>query len=259
MKRPRRSAVTVAALSTLAVLVGCEAPPELASPGGRWTCPAAWVASSRGGCGPAALLCASGGEAAPGVCASIGDAGTVTTPLGATLRAVHRLPDGGFAGAWVEAGDPSGPPSEGWTPEAPARCTAGASGACSASGGDVTLDDVLIRGVSPSARRLGVGVFVGEGARFEGHRVAVDRVAGARLLQRRRLAAHRPRGDCRSARRGRRDEPENTPPRDDARRGAHGRQRARRRGAERRPADGELDRGADDLRVIGSVLVLGGA
>lgn len=90
------------------VLVACEdATAPAAAPSATWSCPAGWVPSSLGGCGPAAVLCASDGGAAPDACVSV--------PAGAPLVA---LPDGGIAGRWREPDAPGGAPAATWRPAA---------------------------------------------------------------------------------------------------------------------------------------------
>lgn len=107
------------ALLFVAALVGCaEETPE--GPTGRWPCPAGWVATEYGGCGPAVLLCGQGGGAAPGVCERADGTRPVVfaLPDGGAVRGFRRLPDGGLGGAWPEPGAPDGPPHETWAPDA---------------------------------------------------------------------------------------------------------------------------------------------
>ncbi len=84
-----------------------DAAPAAAAPSATWPCPAGWVPSSLGGCGPAAVLCAPDGGAAPDACESV--------PAGAPLVA---LPDGGIAGRWREPDAPGGAPAATWSPVA---------------------------------------------------------------------------------------------------------------------------------------------
>lgn len=83
----------------------------------RWECPADWVPAVSGGCGPAVLLCAPDGGAAPGACEGHDPARSrpVDDDAGATFR---LLPDGAIGGAWPEPGDPDGPPAANWRPDA---------------------------------------------------------------------------------------------------------------------------------------------
>ncbi len=81
----RRAAPLLAA----SLLVACDDPAAPAAPRvARWPCPEGWVAGPRGGCGPASLLC----DPLRGACPS--------------------------ARAWREPGDPDGPPTPNWRPEA---------------------------------------------------------------------------------------------------------------------------------------------
>ncbi len=109
-------------------LVACEdAPPDEATPVARWTCPEGWVESAHGGCGPAVILCASGGGAAPHACDGVDLFRPTTIPLadGGVVQGFHRLRDGGIGGAWPELGAPGGPPGEAWLPDAITRCIEG--------------------------------------------------------------------------------------------------------------------------------------
>lgn len=101
------------------MLAGC-ADETTAVPTGRWPCPTGWVTTEYGGCGPALLLCDPDGGAAPGVCerADGTPPARFALPDGGTVRGFRRLPDGGLGGAWPEPGDPEGPPSETWAPDA---------------------------------------------------------------------------------------------------------------------------------------------
>ncbi len=100
-------------------LSGCDSsvvtPTDTAA---RWTCPAEWVASARGGCGPAVALCAPGGGAAAGACASIDLTRSHPVGDGGTGESFRRGADGEIAGAWRAPGEPGGPPSSTWTPDA---------------------------------------------------------------------------------------------------------------------------------------------
>ncbi len=83
----------------------------------RWSCPETWVPYARGGCGPAVVLCAPGGEAAEGACAG----SDVTRPVstmdadGTIGTRLYRLADGRIGGAWPEG--MGGPPDALWMPE----------------------------------------------------------------------------------------------------------------------------------------------
>lgn len=80
-----------------------------------------WVRSRSGGSGPAVLLCAPDGGAAPGACEGF-DTDDRRPVCGAEGgHTFHRLPDGGIGGGWLEAGDPDGPPEESWRPVTGAR------------------------------------------------------------------------------------------------------------------------------------------
>ncbi len=79
-------------------------------------CPAAWVAAARGGCGPAVVLCAPGGGAAPGACASVDL--SRSHPVGDGGESFRLGPDGDIAGGWRWPGEPGGPPAPDWTPDA---------------------------------------------------------------------------------------------------------------------------------------------
>lgn len=107
MTAPRRVSRPPLAGCALALVTSCVDPPAPAAPPPTWTCPAAWVASSLGGCGPAAVLCARDGGAASDACAE--------TPPDATF--VTR-PDGALGGRWREPDDPGGAPSSSWRPNA---------------------------------------------------------------------------------------------------------------------------------------------
>lgn len=96
---------------------GVEAPDVVARPSGRWACPVGWVAGEHGGCGPAVLLCAAGGGAAPHACDGVDLArpAVIALPDGGTARGFYRLPDGGIGGEWPQ---PDGPPDGRWAPDA---------------------------------------------------------------------------------------------------------------------------------------------
>lgn len=103
------------------VLAGCAdevatTPPTTSD--GRWTCPVGWVAAAVGGCGPAVLLCGTGGAAA-GACAGVdlSRSPSIALPDGGTVLGFRRLPDGGLGGGWPEPGDPDGPPDVDWVPD----------------------------------------------------------------------------------------------------------------------------------------------
>lgn len=133
----RNRSVLAGALLAVASLVGCDdgAPAE-----GRttrtWACPAGWVASERGGCGPAVLLCASGGGAAAGACDRVDPAhpDPITLPDGGSVAGFRRLPDGGIGGAWPEPDDPMGPGisacPEAWTRRDDGTCDPGLRADC---------------------------------------------------------------------------------------------------------------------------------
>jgi hypothetical protein len=110
-----RSPALVSRLSALLALVlvvgACDGT-------ARWQCPAEWVAHARGGCGPAVLLCAPGGGAAPGACDGIDLSRSHAVPDGdgGTTASFYRLPDGALGGGWHAPGDLAGPPDEAWTP-----------------------------------------------------------------------------------------------------------------------------------------------
>lgn len=125
---PRRAAPTPPRGRSLGLLcaagLACgdatDAPP--APP--RWACPEAWVAYARGGCGPAAVLCAPGGDAALGACARW-----------------RPTPD-----AWPPREPTCAPGAWPCFDTAPARCPEGAaalpSGGCTATGNDACGNDV---------------------------------------------------------------------------------------------------------------------
>lgn len=144
----------VLATSLLVALSGCDegaasTPPP--APSGRWDCPATWVAAARGGCGPAVLLCAPDGGAAPRACEDVDLSRAPSVPAadGGVTRGFFRLPDGAIAGGWAEPGDPEGPPPEDWSPEGvPADDWAPDAGIAACAAGwrrlpDGTCDPVL--------------------------------------------------------------------------------------------------------------------
>jgi hypothetical protein len=96
------------ALNALAALSCSQDPSQQ-----RWTCPAGWVPSDRGGRGPAALLCAPSGGAAPGACE-----GHPSTPpvFTASDAVVHRgfacATDGTIVGGFPSLSDEEIPPSD---------------------------------------------------------------------------------------------------------------------------------------------------
>lgn len=107
MARRRRNPLPLMAFCAL-VPAACEdAAAPAAAPSATWPCPAAWVPSAFGGCGPAAVLCAPDGGGAPDACAAV--------PAGAPLIA---LPDGGIAGRWREPDALGGAPAATWRPAA---------------------------------------------------------------------------------------------------------------------------------------------
>lgn len=105
---------------SLAWIVGCsEAPPPT---GGRdatvscdpsWPCPEGWVGGASGGCGPAVLLCAPDGGAAPGACDldALGSPRAFPTEDSGTGWRFGLLPDGEITGGWSEHMPPC---AEGW-------------------------------------------------------------------------------------------------------------------------------------------------
>ena len=95
--------------SSLSCWIVAAVASALAACGGAATtpCPAGWVASVRGQCGPSVLLCAADGGARAGAC---GDASGDAGPF-------RLLGDGGLGGAWREPGEPGGPPARDWSPE----------------------------------------------------------------------------------------------------------------------------------------------
>ncbi len=134
---------TAALSGVFALLVACASPTPQTQPadaqpsdGGWWACPEGWVASAHGGCGPAVVLCASGGNAAPGACDGLDlrRPTTIVLPDGGTTRGFYLRPDGNIGGGWPEPGDPEGPPAEDWLPDAVRQCIDGgapqADGTC---------------------------------------------------------------------------------------------------------------------------------
>ncbi len=136
-----------AVAATLGVLFsacGNNAPGDAASDARLWPCPAEWVATAHGGCGPAVILCAPGGGARDHACDDIditrpraitdGDGGVGTSfyfvPDAAPSNRIRGgwpsddwTPDGAavFADGWApDAGIPSCAP--GWTRRADGTC-----------------------------------------------------------------------------------------------------------------------------------------
>ena len=95
----------------LACVTGCAEQPA-ANP--EWVCPSTWVRYTAGGCGPAVLLCAPGGGAAPGACDGLDLHRGV--PAGDGGVTFHLREDGSIGGGWHEPGDPGGPPPADWSP-----------------------------------------------------------------------------------------------------------------------------------------------
>lgn len=95
------------AACALTLVASCVEPAPPVAPSPTWACPAGWVASSLGGCGPAALLCARDGGSANDACAE--------TPPDAIF--VTR-PDGPIGGRWREPDEPGGAPLPSWRPDA---------------------------------------------------------------------------------------------------------------------------------------------
>src|SRR5690242_8852083 len=97
-------------ISAGVLAVGCggddDGDPHHGMPPGRltWMCPPRWVEHRDGGCGPAVLLCAPGGDAAEGACAGE----NITLPNGLTEGdgsvggTFWRTATGGIGGAWPE-------------------------------------------------------------------------------------------------------------------------------------------------------------
>lgn len=94
---------------------GCDgrADPTPAEPR-RWSCPPTWVPRVRGGCGPAVILCAPDGGAAPGVCTALTQEPSSSTADGD--RGFRRHPDGAVSVGTMSPGTAGGPPDEGWRP-----------------------------------------------------------------------------------------------------------------------------------------------
>jgi len=92
-----------------------------------WPCPFDWVESSRGGCGPAIVLCAPGGEARAGACTGIDVSRARNIPLadGGTAESLVRDARGVVRGAWHEAGSVGGAPSRDWVPDGGVRSSDG--------------------------------------------------------------------------------------------------------------------------------------
>lgn len=78
----------------------------------RWSCPAGWVSSPCGGCGPAYVLCAPDAGGDPAECRAAESA----SPRADGGVPLHRLADGGLGGGWIEPGHPGGPPAADWLP-----------------------------------------------------------------------------------------------------------------------------------------------
>ncbi len=113
--------------------MGCEEAPAAPTetPRAVWACPAGWVVGARGGCGPAALLCAPDGGAMEGACAAseVAHPPPIAAPDGGTLAGLRPLPDGGIAGAWsgADEGGSAVTPGittcpEGWSRAADGTC-----------------------------------------------------------------------------------------------------------------------------------------
>lgn len=125
MKRPGSVSAWVVLLAVLSRwLWGCESsvtsmvtPPVDASPA-TWPCPSEWVAAARGGCGPAVVLCAPDGGAAPGACAGVDLSRAHPVGDGGAGESFRLDPDGQIAGAWRLPGEAGGPPAPTWSPDA---------------------------------------------------------------------------------------------------------------------------------------------
>src|SRR5690242_14511989 len=102
----------IAAAILIAIgLAGCsdDGAPALA----HWTCPAGWVETDRGGCGPAVILCGPRGGARPGACD-----GLDLTHADPTRGGFALAPDGTITGAWPEGdGTIEAPPAADWMPD----------------------------------------------------------------------------------------------------------------------------------------------
>ncbi len=111
----RVAVLTIATLSASIAACGPSASSDIP----RWSCPAGWVPYAHGGCGPAVLLCATGGGAAAGACANVDlSRGTnVTDADGGQGTTFYRAPDGAIAGGWPTPGAPGGPPTRDWIPD----------------------------------------------------------------------------------------------------------------------------------------------
>ena len=80
----------------------------------RWECPPEWVPALRGGCGPAVILCADGGDGVPSACESahIDRPHAVAAADGGTGgSSFYRFADGGIGGGW--SAPSSSPTSDG--------------------------------------------------------------------------------------------------------------------------------------------------
>lgn len=162
-----------------------------------WGCPAGWVAGSRGGCGPAVLRCAPGGEAREGACAGVDLARPAPIALedGGTVEGFRLLADGGVGGAWPEPGDPIGVARcpEGWARGADGACDPRLRADCPA--GSEALPGG--RCTPTSLADCPVGEYAEPGPEALGHRVVHVR-AGADAAAADGTAAH-PYGDIEDA------------------------------------------------------------
>ncbi len=108
-----------------ALLVACSggrAMPDASDSGDAavaWQCPPSWERTRGGGCGPAILVCGSSRQA-PGACAGFDPQRVPSVALadGGTVQGWHRAADGSLRGAWHDPGEPGGPPSRDWRPDA---------------------------------------------------------------------------------------------------------------------------------------------
>lgn len=130
-----KSTVAWGILATFVVLGACGGDPRpgaldaAADSVSDGACPAGWVVTRWGGCGPAVVLCEADGGAAAGACANVDTHVPRSIPedggVGTTL---YRMPDGAVGGGWVRAGIDRCP--SGWRAVADGTCDPNMTAAC---------------------------------------------------------------------------------------------------------------------------------
>ncbi len=102
---------------------------DVAEADAQWPCPREWVRHEAGGCGPAVLLCASFGGAAPDACEGVDYAHPhgVADVDGGTSRGFYLTADGAIGGGWSE--HPWACPA-GWSAQPDGTCSAALPSDC---------------------------------------------------------------------------------------------------------------------------------